>query len=581
MIKSFRIRNLATIEDIELSLQEGFSILTGETGAGKSIIIDGIRLVLGEKGSAEIIRTGEEETVVEAVFHVPSPVPSLEPFVSAGEQHLYVQRKIPKTGTGKSYVNGTLVPAKKLHAFRDDLVDIYGQNDHVFLRRVEYQLDYLDAYADALPLRRELSETAQELRKECRERSRLEAREKEREKRLDFLRFQAREIEKADLRPGEEEEILQERHILKNAEKVRRLLDEALDLSYAGERPVSSLLSRLEQVVRELAGFESTFRETEASIGQFRITINDLAESLMRLQDKQAVSPGRLEKLEERLSLIENLKRKYGDSVEEILVYREKAEAEIRELEAGHEKLAELEREIERAFSRYTALALRLSEKRKRAARVLEREVEKAIRNLGMKRARFKISVASALPDRENMDRVRDAGSEEVEFLISPNPGEELRPLRRIASGGELSRIMLALKSVGKEAQSMKTLIFDEIDSGIGGKTAEYVARKLRELSRRHQVICITHLPQIASFAAHHFRIEKQVEKNRTFTRVAALDFEERVKEIARLLAGSRITATSLRNAREMLLFNLGQDSPDGERKTPGSPSPGSKGNPS
>ncbi|MDH4217220.1 MAG: DNA repair protein RecN [Candidatus Aminicenantes bacterium] len=557
MIKSFCIKNLATIEEIEIDLEKGFSILTGETGAGKSIIIDGIRLVLGEKGSPDLIRTGKKETSVEAIFHFAQGKINLEGFPSDQEDELFISRTISEQGTGRGYINGVLVPIKKLKSLRNDLIDIYGQNDHVFLRHVEYQLDYLDFYADAIPLRQQVAQTAQELRRLIRTKRELEARDKEREQRLDFLNFQIKEMEKAELCPEEEEELRQERNILKNAEKITLLIETALTLAYEQENSVSSLLSKLQNVVSDLSGFDRSLKPTEEAIAQFAITIDDFSDSLIKFKEKQTASPERLEKLEERLSLIENLKRKYGSSITEILSYLEKAKNEMQELSLSHEKLADLGREIENTFVQYKSLCHDLAEKRRKSARKLEKAVEKEIGILGMKKARFNIDIRSFPLEKENSEKIRDTGTEEVEFLISPNPGEEKKPLRRIASGGELSRIMLALKSIGKETETLKTLIFDEIDSGIGGKTAEFVAQKLRDLAKQHQVICVTHLPQIASFAVHHFRIDKKIEKERTFTLVKKLSFEERVEEIARLLTGSRITETALNNAREMLTHNL------------------------
>ena len=283
-------------------------------------------------------------------------------------------------------------------------------------------------------------------------------------------------------------------------------------------------------------------------------------DSLLKFKEKQTASPDRLEKLEGRLSQIENLKRKYGDSIPEILDYLDRSEKEFEDLSSSHEKLVELEKEIADKLSEYLSLTKKLAEKRVKNAFILEKAVEKEISLLGMKRARFKINLKTNSYDEESIEKIKDSGTEEVEFLISPNPGEELRPLRKIASGGELSRIMLALKSIGKETDSMKTLIFDEIDAGIGGKTAEFVAQKLQDLAKHHQVICITHLPQIASFASHHFRIDKHVKKDRTFTFVKELSFKERVHEIARLLTGSRVTETALKNAKEMLEHNLNID---------------------
>lgn len=553
MIKSLRIKNLATIEDIEFRLHEGFSILTGETGAGKSIIIDGIRLVLGEKGSVEMIRTGKRETSVEAIFSLPQIKGSKE-----AKDKVFMQRKISDQGTAKGYIDGILAPIKRLKEKGVKLVDIYGQNDHAFLRQKENQLDYLDHYAEAIPLKGEVCGAARELRRLIREKKDLEAKEREREQRLDFLDFQIREVEKAQLKKGEDEELLYERNILKNAEKIRTLVERALDMAYNQENAISPLLSKLQSVVGELSSFDKMFKEVEEAIGQFSITMGEFSDFLIKFKDRQDVSPEKLEKIEERLSQIEKLKRKYGSSIADILSYLESARKEFEELSTSQEKLEELDERIMETFKTYRTKAEELSQLRTRMARTLEEQIEKEIILLGMKKARFKIKITSFPIQHDAMEKVRDNGFEEVEFLISPNPGEELRPLRKIASGGELSRVMLALKSIGKEEERLRTLIFDEIDSGIGGKTAEFVAQKLKSLSRQHQVICITHLPQIASFAPHHYRIEKRVIKNRTYTFAKELSFEERVSEIARLLAGSRITEIALRNAREMLHHNLG-----------------------
>jgi DNA repair protein RecN (Recombination protein N) len=559
MIRSLRIKSLATIEDLEIELQEGFSILTGETGAGKSIIIEGIRLVLGKKGSPDMIRTGEKETSVEAIFPLGTEKAGFKTLIPELEQEIFIQRKVSEQGPGKGYINGTLVPIKKLKETGEDLVDIYGQNDHVFLLNLDYQLNYLDEYANALSLRKDVSEIAQELKKLIKEKNELEARERERERRLDFLDFQIKEIEKAQLRHGEEEELRQERDILKNAEKIGYLLEKALDIAYGRENSIASLLSQLQSTVSGLKDFDKTFKETDEAISQFSISIQDFSDFLIKFRERQTAAPEKLEGIEERLSQVEKLKRKYGGSIDDILSHLEKAREEYKELSTSQEKLADLGKEIDKKFNAYKASAKKLSSLRKKSALELEKEVEKEISLLGMKKARFKIKIETSPPSLEAMDRVKESGAEEVEFLISPNPGEELRPLRKIASGGELSRVMLALKAIGKEAGRSKTLIFDEIDSGIGGKTAEFVAQKLKNLSGQHQIICITHLPQIASFATHHYRTDKKVEKERTFTTIKKLSFEERVTEIARLLAGSRITETTLKHAREMLEHNLGR----------------------
>lgn len=557
MIASLRIRNLATIEDAEIRFGPGFSILTGETGAGKSIIIDGLKLILGEKASPDLIRTGKKEAAVEAVFRFgpESPPAGFAPYAEDGE--LLVQRQVAADGTGKAYVNGVLVPVKKLREIGQDLVDIYGQNDHIFLLQTENHRKYLDEYLGLGPLADEVTELSRSLRALVREKAELEARRREREQRLDFLAYQVREIEGAGLNPGEWEELEGERRLLKDAEKVSGLVDKALDLAYAAEGSASAVLAALRNAVRELGRYDQSLAAFEEPVGEAAITVRELGDQLVRLKERQGLGPERLEEVEARLAAIENLKRKYGETVEAVLAYLEKARAELRDLIQNQEKLADIDERTARVLEDYRTAAGRLSRLRSAGGRKLAAQVEKEIATLAMKKARFQVQVETLPLASLDPAEARESGLDGVEFLISPNPGEELRPLRKIASGGELSRIMLALKTIGKEKSGLKTLIFDEIDSGIGGETAERIAEKLRSLARRHQVICITHLPQIACFAANHFRIDKSIERDRTFTTVEPLDFDARVAEISRLLSGSRITPAAVRNAREMLLHNL------------------------
>jgi len=560
MIRSLRIHNLATIEDLELHFKEGFSILTGETGAGKSIIIDGIKLILGEKASPDLVRTGKPEATIEAIFELPQGEEFPGDWPSLEEGELFVQRQIPLAGPGKAYLNGVLVPIKRLKEIGPALVDIYGQNDHVFLLELESHLHFLDQFLGLAGLREEVGERARRLRQLLREKDELEARKREREQRLDFLAFQIKEIEAAGLKLGEWEELAAERNILKNAEKIAILVEKAMDLSYLQENSATAQLDRLGDLIRDLSQYEPALRAYGDSLRQAEIVIRELADFLIKFKEKQSLGPERLEEIEERLSRLDKLRRKYGQTEEDILDYLSRIRREHSDLLTSEEKLAELETEIKAAFNEYNTRAERLSRQRAEGARLLEKEIEKEIALLGMKRARFKVKLETRPFASLELEKIRDVGLDEVEFLISPNPGEELRPLRKIASGGELSRIMLALKTIGKEKVRFKTLIFDEIDSGIGGKTAECIAEKLRGLTGRHQVICVTHLPQIACFAPHHYRIDKRIEKDRTFTTVKELAFEERVEEISRLLAGSRVTAASLQTAEEMLLHHHGQE---------------------
>jgi|Deesub1362B_J571_1020462.scaffolds.fasta_scaffold00001_228 DNA repair protein RecN (Recombination protein N) len=548
MLKYLHIQNFATIEDIEVKFKEGFTVLTGETGAGKSIIIDGIRLALGEKGDIEKIRTGKDELRVEAIFLGTR---------AATNSQILIQRTLSRDGTARAYVNGVLMPLKKIKTFGPDLVDIYGQNDHIFLRNKEFQLDYLDEVAGLLAIREEVTHLAQQVKKLLREKEKLSLKEAERRQRLDFLKFQINEIEKAELKTGEEEELIREREILRNAERVQQLVEEMLALGYEEDLSLSNLLTQMLHRLRELKNFEATFEEMEKAFEEFNLLLKEYFRYLFDFKEKYEVSPEKLDGIEARLSMLEKLKRKYGPTVPEILAYLDKAREEYQLLSSSEEKLTELGEKLKDLEKDYRKKADQLSQARKKFATEFNHLVEKEIKSLGMTRARFEVKFEFRKFPPDSI--VHEKGWDEVEFLISPNPGEELKPLRRIASGGELSRLMLALKVIGKTSTGKnKTLIFDEIDSGIGGKTAEAVAAKLAQLARNHQVICITHLPQIAVVATHHYRIEKAVKGGRTFTRLQLLNFEERVKEIARLTVGSRLTETALKNAREMLLHHHG-----------------------
>ena len=551
MLRSLHIRNLATISDLDIQFENGLSILTGETGAGKSILIDGIRLITGGKGSTDKIRTGEDSIHVESIFEVLSKDHTQDQ--QNDQQNLYVQRIIPDKGPGRGYLDGTLVPLKNLRQRIEEKVDIYGQNDHVFLRSPDYQLNYLDHFADCLELRRKTGRLAQDLRKILREKNLLERLEKERAQRLDFLEYQITEIESASIRIGEEQELRQAREILKNSEKIEKLTCEALAAAYEEDNSISAQLARIKTIAENLTPYDTSFQEFLENLNQFDIVLTEFSDFLIKFREKQTASPEDLELLEERLDIITKLKRKYGESEEFILTFLDTKKKERGSLGNTQERLEELQVLIENKFREYEKKAGQLSRRRESGAKLLEGEIAREIGLLGMSKARFSIRLEHLTLDPGSPDSVRDSGTEDVEFLVSPNPGEDLKPMRKIASGGELSRIMLALKSIGKDTPQEKTLIFDEIDSGIGGKIADFVSRKLEKLARNNQVICITHLPQIASTADHHYLIDKTVADGRTFTTVKKLDHEERVQEIARLIAGNRVTETVLKNAREML----------------------------
>lgn len=557
MLRYLRIKNLATIEEVELELAPGFTILTGETGAGKSIIIDAIRLLLGEKATPDLIRSGKNEATIEAVFELESNE-AISPEIELNSDHqLFLQRTISAQGLSKSYANGVLIPLKRLKELGDRLIDIYGQNDHIFLLDLTNHLLFLDDWAGATELKERVKQSAQKIRGLIREKLELETRQKDRAERLDFINFQIKEIEEACLSAGEEEQLLQERSILKNAEKIAGLVNAAIDLAYENEDSITTSLKRLETLTSDLATYFPDLKAASSQLDDFSIFLKELVNNLIELRDKYAPSPARQEEIEGRLSQLDRLKRKYGSTIEEILQHLEQIKNEKTNLEQSEEKQTELEDAIRQAFIDYRRLSQELSELRQRRAKDLEQLLVKELGQLAMNRARFKVDFRSYQPDLEDLSTIRETGGEEVEFLLSPNPGEDLKPLRRIASGGELSRIMLAFKVIGQASEPGKTLIFDEIDAGIGGQTADSLARKLKQLALSHQIICITHLPQIASAAHHHYHIEKKTEKGRTYTLAKKLKDNERPEEIARLISGSRLTEASLQIARELLEQNL------------------------
>jgi len=557
MLRYLRIKNLATIEEVELELAPGFTILTGETGAGKSIIIDAIRLLLGEKATPDLIRSGKNEATIEAVFELESNE-AISPEIELNSDHqLFLQRTISAQGLSKSYANGVLIPLKRLKELGDRLIDIYGQNDHIFLLDLTNHLLFLDDWAGATELKERVKQSAQKIKGLIREKLELETRQKDRAERLDFINFQIKEIEEACLSAGEEEQLLQERSILKNAEKIAGLVNAAIDLAYENEDSITTSLKRLETLTSDLATYFPDLKAASSQLDDFSIFLKELVNNLIELRDKYAPSPARQEEIEGRLSQLDRLKRKYGSTIEEILQHLEQIKNEKTNLEQSEEKQTELEDAIRQAFIDYRRLSQELSELRQRRAKDLEQLLVKELGQLAMNRARFKVDFRSHQPDLEDLSTIRETGGEEVEFLLSPNPGEDLKPLRRIASGGELSRIMLAFKVIGQASEPGKTLIFDEIDAGIGGQTADSLARKLKQLALSHQIICITHLPQIASAAHHHYHIEKKTEKGRTYTLAKKLKDNERPEEIARLISGSRLTEASLQIARELLEQNL------------------------
>lgn len=566
MLQELSITSFAIIDRLRLSFGPGLIVLTGETGAGKSIIVDAVSALLGGRLSAEtVIRSGEERSTVEGVFGLsPERSQVVRPLLAEyglddDEPALILSRELNRSGRNVCRVNGRAVTLAVLEQLGQRLIDIHGQSEHLSLLRVREHLEFLDRYAGLAQERAHLSETVSELR---RVRQALQASlqdERELARRVDLLRYQVAEIDAAQLDPAEEEELVRQRHRLANAERLSELANACYVLLSGGEEQRRSALDALGAAVHDLEQLE----RLDPTVGAQRQTVEeavyqleDVARTLRVYRDGIEYSPARLQQVEDRLALIQALKRKYGDTVEDVLRFGRAAREELDSISHNEERVEEL-RERERALlSQAGEQAARLSAAREQAARRLEGAVEEELAELKMERARFVVSLERVEdPTGPEIDGRRWAldstGVDRVEFLIAPNVGEPPKPLARIASGGETSRLMLAMKTVLSAADAVPTLIFDEIDAGISGRVGNLVGRKLWSLARQHQVLCVTHLPQIASYADQHLSVSKVVQGERTVTTVRSVDDGERPQELAGMLGGDGQAA--LLNATELL----------------------------
>ncbi len=553
MLKCLKINNIALIARAELEIDGGLVLLTGETGAGKSILIDALGLLLGQRASPDLIRSGEDSAVVEGLFLSPESVPFLDAHGLPGEDEIVIRRDIQATGKGKATVNGALVPVSLLRELGARLVTVHGQHEPQGLLEAATHVAVVDRHAGVTtaavaPLFSRLRQIDAELEALRRDR-------REWERRREMLDFQRNEIEGAGLRPGEEESLLQEKAVQANAGRLAALAEEAYALLYEDEAAVLGRLMQVFKRVEELASIDGRFEAHRAVKGDLIAPLEDLALFLRAYKDGVQVTPGRLDEIETRLAWIERLKRKYGANVDEVVRFGERCRRELESSESVEDRERALVGERSELSQRYFAAAQELSGKRRAAAKDLQRRVEAELSQLAMERSRFRVQFDPDLPPSDGSDSSSwsEGGLETAEFLLSPNPGEELRPLARIASGGELSRILLALNAASGLETPGKALVFDEVDAGIGGRVAEVVGRKLKAISTRHQVLCVTHLPQIASQADAHFAVSKRVDKGRTLASVRRLSEEERIEEVARMLGGETVTDTARRHAREMV----------------------------
>lgn len=545
MLRFLRIRNLAVIEGVEVEFEPGFNVLTGETGAGKSILVEAVGLLLGSRASSDLVRSGEAQASIEAIFEEPAARGGRQP-----GRELIIRREITSQGRSRSYINGALATAAALRDLSARLVELHGQHEHQALLDPLTHLPLLDQFAGLQSQAADVAARWARVRtlREQVERSRMDGREKA--ARLDLIAFQLGEIEKASPKPGEDEELAATRHVLASADRVQRLCEESYAALYDSDGAVLAGLGGVWKRVGELATIDPQFAAYVDARDGIKSQLEDLAFFLRSYADGVDASPARLQQVEDRLALLERLKKKYGPSLQEV-IERGAALARERELLTGAGEGGEaLQRELDLATAAFLEAATALSARRRAAALTFAKDLEALLAELAMARTRFEVRL-NAQPLAESAWGER--GIDEAEFFVSPNPGEDLRPLARIVSGGELSRVMLALKTLAAADAEGKTLIFDEVDAGIGGRVADVVGARLQALGSRFQVLCITHLAQIAARGATQFRIEKQVRGSRTVTSVAQLDTDARIDEIARMIGGAAVTDTVRASARELL----------------------------
>ncbi len=563
MLRFLSIQRFAVIDAAEVEFEPGLNVLTGETGAGKSILVEAVGLLLGGRASGDLVRTGEEVATIQAIFE-------------RGGEELLVRREITVQGRSRAFINGTLVTVGALKDLASSLVELHGQHEHQTLLDPATHLAVLDTFGAVEQLKGPVASMFETMRATLGDLDRVRRATADREARQAILAFQLGELDKAAPRAGEDEELAATRQVLASAEKVERLCAESYATLYESDQAILGGLGGVWRRVAELAALDPRFQPYLDARDGIKGQLEDLATFLRRYADSIEASPARLQQIEERLALLERLKRKYGPTLADVIAKRAAVRAELDELGRGDERVAELEGAYAAARSAYLAAAQALSAERRRVATRFSGALERLVAELAMDRTRFDIRFGAApLPE----TAWTAEGIDQAEFFVSPNPGEELRPLARIVSGGELSRIMLAIKTLMATARfgfsdapdrepgtAAPGLIFDEVDAGIGGRVADVVGRKLRTLGSAFQVLCITHLPQIAAYADTHFQIEKRVDRGRTRTTVVRLAPEARVDELARMLGGEAVSDQVRATARAMLADRKGRPDDDDPR---------------
>ena len=548
MLSLLHIENIAVIECAEISFDRGFNVLTGETGAGKSIVIDAISAILGERAYRDMIRTGTQAASVRAVF---TGVPELPWFEENGVEYdseTVIQRQIYLDGKNVCRVNGSLVSVSILRKLGIQLINIHGQHDTASLFDEDNHLTMLDAFGDNQQLQADYQEKYASVAALRREIERMTMDEGEKLRRMETLRYQIAEIEKAELEPGEDEALEERRKILQNSEKLSDGLNDAAECLYGGEDSdgAAGLLAQAEYALSRLVRFSGSFSSLHDRVNDLKYQVQDIAEEVRDARDELSYSADELEQIESRLDVIHKLRRKYGATCGDILEYLEKSKKELDDIEFADDHLERLKGKLKKAEKQAWDAALVLRKNRQETAQKLSERILTELAQLDMPRVQFQCQFQE--------QELGSTGADSVAFYMSANAGEALKPLSKVASGGELARIMLAMKNVLAEKDQVETLIFDEVDTGVSGRAAQKVAEKLRSVAAHKQVLCVTHLPQLAALADTHLLIAKSERDGRTYTTVTPLDLEGRKRELARIIGGANITETTLKSAEEMLL---------------------------
>lgn len=564
MLSLLKIKNIALIDRLEIEFGGGLNLLTGETGSGKSIIVDSLGALTGDRVSSELIKEGEESAQIEGLFTVTANADLRTVFDESGidledgnEADVIVRRELSNLGKNRIFVNNQLVTHGFLKKIGPRLVDIHGQGEQTTLFSTAYHLEILDEFADLKDLLQRTAEAHHHWSITKTELGMLQQNEAEKLQMLDILKFQVDEITRAGLQPGEDEELEEEKRRLNNVEKLSALSEDAYSLLYEADESTTATLEKAARKIEELAEYESRFGEYTESIKTARAVLEDLAISVRDFRNHLEVSPERLTVIEDRLVEISRLKRKYGSTIESVLSHLAESRERLENIESAEVREAELREKLTHLRTEYIAAAAELHKKRILAARRFEKDVTGNLKAVALEKARFEVRIdapaESELADTDFDKGFRAKGFDTAEFYFSANPGESPKPLVKVASGGESSRLMLILKTTARAADHEKTAVFDEIDAGIGGRVAEAVGLKLKELARTQQVLCVTHHPQVASLADRHFIVEKSLGRDRTGISARELSAAEKVEEIARMLAGQTITETARQHAREML----------------------------